>query len=923
MHFHSHCHVITRTVFAYVVVSAITSANAEITVNFVDVGESIPGFGPAGIAGPTVGGGDLEHVVQAAADWWEDRLAITSHVITINFGWFPRNGSVAATAGPRTFYADGRVKTAAMVFDNDGITINDNGDAYSRPFFADPTPYWNEEFQGDLEIEFGIYNTVEVINGYRLQGSTTESGYSDLLSVALHELGHALGFVEGGNIKITDTRIHGNDGQSMKDVQLPVEEEEGHLRIGNSLMDDKYDVGYRTLISDVDAAAVAHQGGFNGTRSAEATADTGTGFFDDRIRWTFVGSGLNLVPDAMTSIRLGSGVDRHIGFRANQESKRLWVLSGEAILDFNAHRYRLHGFQTRSASEIASNFFNRALVVTGSSASSDGSNAVLRLREGLLNTPDAWIDGNPLNSAEFPTVIVEGNATLDVDTNQFYVGYQGQGKVQQQGQVNADTITVGSLDGSNGRYEMSAGNLYAGNLFVGQSGTGEFYQSGGNVTTDGTYGLRIAVNASGDGVYQLSEGTITVQSGTLDVGQYGHGLFRQSKQEINFPSQVSAPVVVLGRYANSYGEYALEGGSLTIGRYLYVGDIGEGRFLQEGGTVNVGDGLSLGVFAGSNGLYVAWGGTATFDKGIAVGRSGEGRLEVKANPPASTSGSIVVRSNLRVGTESGGSGTVAQDAGRLDISGNLDLTLASNTTANYYLRGGVLSVGGAINFGPGTENFSFTGGTLHVRTFNGDLNNQGGTLAPGNSVGTTTVNGNYTQATTGTLGIEIGNAGFDELNVDGIAQLAGTLDVSLLNGFTPSIGQQFKVLTADNCGFTACIVNNGMTLGGAAASIFDLIVGGTSVILQTISAGLPGDFNNDGTVDAADYVVWRKSNGTPQQYADWRANFGASSDGSSASSAISELAAPEPSSIVLLAFLWGPIVDTCRFFRRLPLASAS
>ena len=40
---------------------------------------------------------------------------------------------------------------------------------------------------------------------------------------------------------------------------------------------------------------------------------------------------------------------------------------------------------------------------------------------------------------------------------------------------------------------------------------------------------------------------------------------------------------------------------------------------------------------------------------------------------------------------------------------------------------------------------------------------------------------------------------------------------------------------------------------------------------------IPGDFNLDGTVDAADYVVWRKNPGgvyTPADYTTWRTNFG-------------------------------------------------
>ncbi len=39
---------------------------------------------------------------------------------------------------------------------------------------------------------------------------------------------------------------------------------------------------------------------------------------------------------------------------------------------------------------------------------------------------------------------------------------------------------------------------------------------------------------------------------------------------------------------------------------------------------------------------------------------------------------------------------------------------------------------------------------------------------------------------------------------------------------------------------------------------------------------LLGDFNGDGTGDAADYVVWRKTDGTQTGYDQWRANFGTS-----------------------------------------------
>jgi formylglycine-generating enzyme required for sulfatase activity len=62
--------------------------------------------------------------------------------------------------------------------------------------------------------------------------------------------------------------------------------------------------------------------------------------------------------------------------------------------------------------------------------------------------------------------------------------------------------------------------------------------------------------------------------------------------------------------------------------------------------------------------------------------------------------------------------------------------------------------------------------------------------------------------------------------------------------------------------------------------------------------GLAGDFNGDGMVDAADYVVWRKMNGTPEQYDEWRANFGMTSPGGGSSHPAS---VPEPAAWGLFA----------------------
>jgi len=68
--------------------------------------------------------------------------------------------------------------------------------------------------------------------------------------------------------------------------------------------------------------------------------------------------------------------------------------------------------------------------------------------------------------------------------------------------------------------------------------------------------------------------------------------------------------------------------------------------------------------------------------------------------------------------------------------------------------------------------------------------------------------------------------------------------------------------------------------------------------MLTISFSLPGDFNQDGKVDAADYVVWRKGFGTTfsiTDYNNWRANFGQTGGSGASFEAI-----PEPTQIGLL-----------------------
>jgi hypothetical protein len=64
----------------------------------------------------------------------------------------------------------------------------------------------------------------------------------------------------------------------------------------------------------------------------------------------------------------------------------------------------------------------------------------------------------------------------------------------------------------------------------------------------------------------------------------------------------------------------------------------------------------------------------------------------------------------------------------------------------------------------------------------------------------------------------------------------------------------------------------------------------------------PGDYNNDGAVDAADYVAWRKGLGTAftaDHYTLWRAGVGLTAG----SGALASSPVPEPNTLLLLALV--------------------
>jgi hypothetical protein len=74
------------------------------------------------------------------------------------------------------------------------------------------------------------------------------------------------------------------------------------------------------------------------------------------------------------------------------------------------------------------------------------------------------------------------------------------------------------------------------------------------------------------------------------------------------------------------------------------------------------------------------------------------------------------------------------------------------------------------------------------------------------------------------------------------------------------------------------------------------------ILREKTQTEMPGDFNHDSKVDAADYVVWRNTDGSPSGYNAWKSNFGAGSGaGSSTAPPSGGAPVPEPVSLVYIA----------------------
>jgi hypothetical protein len=341
------------------------------------------------------------------------------------------------------------------------------------------------------------------------------------------------------------------------------------------------------------------------------------------------------------------------------------------------------------------------------------------------------------------------------------------------------------------------------------------------------------------------------------------------------------------------------------------------------------------------------------------------RLEVNLSNPLTawrvTSGGV-----LNFSTPSAGPVTML-DGSDLSAEGIINATGRVRLEANITLRSrlNVLTSDTDVHFGSGGQNFMFNTGSvaglgsitiddgtrMHLENNTNvgvDVENAGrlevgfvasevaiDLTAPGSAL----IRANFSQTSTGTFAVNLAGllqgSQFDLLNVTQTARLGGTLEISTIDGFVPTIGNTFQILTA------ASVVNTFATV--YAFDEADLLGYGvtvlyspTDVVVRIDNVFLLGDYNMNGIVDAADYTVWRNMLGQmgaglaadgngdsvvdANDYAVWKSHFGNMSPGSGSSSIGGSPAVPEPSCLLLAALggliswtlAYRPVNSRCR-----------
>jgi autotransporter-associated beta strand protein len=494
---------------------------------------------------------------------------------------------------------------------------------------------------------------------------------------------------------------------------------------------------------------------------------------------------------------------------------------------------------------------------TGSVAGNIVNNGTLAFNRGDAITYAGTISGaGNLVQAGAGTVTISGTAgyTGSTTINAGTLALTGAGTIAaSSGVVNNGTFDIsGTTSGATVNTMTGAGTVALGaqtltlanaaGIFSGAiGGTGGLTVSGGTQTLSGVNGLTGATTINAGTLALSGAGSIAASSGVVNNGTFD--IFgTTSGTTIN--ALTGSGTVALGSrtltLANASGTFSgaiggtggltLDGGTQILsGVNTYGGATtinagtlalsGAGRLASATSVTLTGASSALDLSAGVNQ-------TVTHLSGVAGSRVALGGALTLADDSSQTfSGSV-----------SGNGVLIKQGTGTLTLNG-VSSGFAGSTT----VAGGTLAVGDAANAS------AVLGGNVRVNalgtlrghgTVAGDISSSG-VVAPGGSIGTLSVGGNYTQGSTGTLAIEVSPTDASQLRVGGAAALGGALAIVFDPGTYTA--RRYTVLSAAN-GVTGRFANVSAATAGANLGTLQTSVdyGTNAVDLLLAEATAPG-----------------------------------------------------------------------------------
>lgn len=472
------------------------------------------------------------------------------------------------------------------------------------------------------------------------------------------------------------------------------------------------------------------------------------------------------------------------------------------------------------------------------------------------------------------TVGSSGIGTLTIqDQSLVYVGsalsINGSSNVNLQG----GTLRFNTVSGVN-RINFSSGTIQlAGPRAVGSDpaiqtlfGVAPLLPTGKGLSVEGIATLSKPVRIDGgkfqaDGVVVGAGGAIEFDRGVLEIG-FG-GVTGLASLVIPANGEFRTGGVQTTRISG------LAGSAITATSYLTLGDESKPNGFYTNGDLNVGPWAVL--LADAN--------DAVLDSGALVSLGADG-----------TPGELLTYNGLT-----------------LDFGGNiigLGAVTTPNSVATPFTNNGHISGSNSL------QPITLSGYVKGVGTF--DNVSFTGTFSPGLSPTALEV-GNIALSNTSTLVMELGgtspSSGYDQIHSSGQINFDGTLQLALINGFTPVVGQSFNLFDWLAVAGTFDVLQL-PSIAGLTWNTSQLYSTG---VISLAAAGLLGDYNQNGVVDAADYTVWRDHlvSGLPlpnddspgvgqDDYARWKQHFGESGGGGAFSGGDrTNQAVPEPASILL------------------------